>query len=121
MLDDFGGDVSFVEHRTEDDNESLATSTVAASSVAPTTMTAPAELPARSWVYVNGWAKRLHLEGVNYEIHCKFPGCKKKYKSQKGSTGNITEHLKNSHKVSKQHFNDGKLVRARASQYAKLN
>ncbi|KAF9920408.1 hypothetical protein BGZ67_001290, partial [Mortierella alpina] len=109
MFDDFVGNVSAVEHQTEDDSESIAASTLAASSVTPTTMTAPVELPARSWVYVNGWATKRRLDEVNFEILRKFPGCKKVYKVKKGSTGNITDHLKGAHKLTKKHVNDGKL------------
>ncbi|KAG0335109.1 hypothetical protein BG005_004669, partial [Podila minutissima] len=72
-------------------------------------MAAPVELTARSWVYTNGWAAKCCLDAINYEVFCKFPGCKKMYKSVKGSTGNIAEHLRTTHKLTKKHVNDGKL------------
>lgn len=122
MLDEAGGVGSAAEQQANQNSESVVTSTAAASSSAPTTygpgtMAAPVELTARSWVYTNGWATKRRLDAVNYEVFCKFPGCKKMYKSVKGSTGNIAEHLRTTHKLTKKHVNDGKLVSDRASYF----
>lgn len=115
MLNESGGVGSAMEQRASQNIESITTSTAAASSSAPTTygpgtIAAPVELTTRSWVYTNGWATKRRLDAINYEVLCKFPGCKKMYKSVKGSMGNIAEHLKTTHKLTKNNVNDGKLV-----------
>ena len=51
----------------------------------------------RSWVFVNGWAAISKAEDGTEHIFCRLPGCKKKYRYQKGSTSNLVSRLREKH------------------------
>jgi len=78
------------------------------SSSATGSMSPPLSHNARSWVYTGFWATKRKLDEKHDEVTCLFPGCKKKFKVQRASTGNITMHLVNHHHVDKGQINDGK-------------
>ncbi|KAF9554122.1 hypothetical protein EC968_009887, partial [Mortierella alpina] len=105
-----------VVQQGEDEQWSLD-SQEAESSASTLCVTSPAQVAptatrkARSWVFVNGWAvKNLFADGKTEQICCKFPRCTAAYANQKGSTSNISVHLKDKHKINPSDINDETFV-----------